>query len=475
MTPATFLAAVLVPVLFAHACAPIEAPPPPPPPPTPPRRSRACVVVTGAAGFVAGHTIEALLQKGFAVHGVLPLPAPVLSAKNNAGAEDDEVAHLWVLEQQYAPSTGAKLELFRADPSSEYPYYEAALGCQALIHSAVVHPSAHTTSGTTVAAVLQSAARASIAQVILTLSVASLSPTTAKANQSDCTYDTHDVNDMATESTDALAIAHMQAEAAVEAWRKRQNIVRHRESQLDGGDAALPRVATVHFAEAWGPHQSKHATNVRREILDALSGKLPASYPIHYHTVDVRDVARAHVHIVESGRAQGRYSVSHSELSTVSMADVLYVVSLYPKLAQAFYMPLPLTLPVWVFSLIVPYHSSLRPAMVDAARRGPGCGYDGTRLVEEIGFVYKYDRVVDTIREYVASLLKVGVLEAYTAQVRRPSWHVYAAVLALLLPVVLTIVSFSAHSLVLCLCCRQKRRHGRRRGRRRGRGMDKSE
>ena len=411
---------------------------------------------------MAGHVIEALFQKGYAVHAVLPVP---LSAHADDSAEDDKVAHLWTLEQQYGPSTGAKLVIFYADALSEYPFYEAALGCQAFINSA-----AETTP-----AALRSAARANVNQVVLTLSVSTMSPTTAKVDQKDCKYDVHDVNDISAQTGDTQAIAHMHAEAAVEAWLKSQNISQQRErpstSEGDNDDDVKVHVASVHFAEAWGPHQSKRATNVRQELLDAFSGELPFYYPMHYHTVDVRDVARAHVHIVESGHAQGRYIVSHGELSTVSMADVFYVVSLYPTLAHAFYMPIPLTLPVWIFSLIQPYHNSLSPEMVGAARRGLGCGYDGSRLEDELSFVYKYDSVVDTIQEYVTGLVEVGVIEDASLRAHRPQWHIYAAVLALLLPVVMTIISFSVHSLVICLFCR----NGPRRRGRRGRGMDKSE
>jgi NADP-dependent 3-hydroxy acid dehydrogenase YdfG len=79
------------------------------------------VCVTGATGYVAGHIIVQLLDKGYHVHGTM---------RNLE--QTKRVAHLTGHQQ------GDKLKLFQADLKKPGSFDEAVQGCFAVIHVANV-------------------------------------------------------------------------------------------------------------------------------------------------------------------------------------------------------------------------------------------------------------------------------------------------------------------------------------------------
>jgi len=67
------------------------------------------------------------------------------------------------------------------------------------------------------------------------------------------------------------------------------------------------QVVTIHPSLVLGPQQNTAVTSSNITVKMLLSGEYPFAPPIHWRTVDVRDVARAHRVALESDAAQGRY------------------------------------------------------------------------------------------------------------------------------------------------------------------------
>src|SRR3954452_9377509 len=81
------------------------------------------VLVTGAAGFIAGHVIEELFRHGYAVRGTV---------RDLAAA--DKVAHLKALD--------GELDLVEASLDSDAGWADAVAGCRYVLHVASPNPPA---------------------------------------------------------------------------------------------------------------------------------------------------------------------------------------------------------------------------------------------------------------------------------------------------------------------------------------------
>ena len=195
-----------------------------------------CVVVTGATGWVAGHIIEVLFSKGYTVHGTV----------RNATATHKH-QHLLDLETKYH-AKGAQLHLFNADLFAKNAYDAAAQGCVAFLHvaSVVVKEDADpqvqvdgAVQGTLSA--LEASQKANIQHVVVTSSVAALSPTTTrlpmKLSECDRAYDTTDTNNYAHLHLNTYSYSKTIAEKKTNEW-----MALH--------DNPF-RLTTTHFAMAW--------------------------------------------------------------------------------------------------------------------------------------------------------------------------------------------------------------------------------
>jgi len=166
--------------------------------------------VTGATGFVAGHIIEVLFQKGYIVHGTVRDPSI-----------EKKIAFLRKLEAKY----NAKLNLFKADLLDQNAFDLAAEGCSGFLHvaSPVILPNASPADYVKLAvqgtlSALNAARKANIKTIIITSSVASISPSKAKdwIKLQDCKnpYNEDDHNDVSMLETDAYSFSKVQAERA---------------------------------------------------------------------------------------------------------------------------------------------------------------------------------------------------------------------------------------------------------------------
>lgn len=419
-------------------------------------REKPCAVVTGVSRFVAGHIVELLLQKGYDIYGLQEL-----------SNSSEDITHLHNLGQTYSALTNARFYFFDVTNGLSSQYVANISKCIALFHT--LSPTKFISNAVDVKNhvertinVLSLAVLAGISRVVLTSSqIASSSAFSSICNKDD--YSRIDAKVSLLDRGNMNVVAYIQANIAVEDW------IQHHLGKQNNSDTSSTKyklhASFLHFADAWGPYQSARTKGVRSEILDALAGRLPVYYPLYYHTVDIRDVARAHIHIMESKKAEGHFIVSHGQLTLISMADIGSIVRMTPELDTALYLPLPFTLPSSLFKLLIPYVDSLCRDVLYTPRLGPECRLDGARLVQELNFVYKHESIVATVRDTIASLLQVGVLaNASSESIPRPWWHVHAVILALLTPVLLTTLSFSLHFFLRCICCRVPRRRVSRRG-----------
>jgi nucleoside-diphosphate-sugar epimerase len=182
---------------------------------------------------------------------------------------------------------------------------------------------------------------------------------------------------------------------------------------------------------AWGPQQTSRVTSSQNVILVVAERQWPFYAPLYFHGVDVRDVARAHVHLLEDKRAIGRYIIALDQKDTaVSMYDVNLAIKEDSHLHRQLHFGIEWKLPVWVFSQMLWLNPLLDKSMLVAAKRGHGCGFDGTRLTKELQFEYHHTSIKQTIRDSAKSMVDFGLVG-----IKRPKWHWFAG-LALFLMVV---------------------------------------
>lgn len=65
-------------------------------------------------------------------------------------------------------------------------------------------------------------------------------------------------------------------------------------------------LATIHPSFVFGPQQATFVTSSNLVVQLLLKGEYPICPPLHFQSVDVRDVARAHRVALENENAKGR-------------------------------------------------------------------------------------------------------------------------------------------------------------------------
>ncbi|CAK9098645.1 Cinnamoyl-CoA reductase 1 (PhCCR1) (Coniferylaldehyde synthase) [Durusdinium trenchii] len=347
-----------------------------------------CVVVTGATGFAAGHVVEILLGKGYTVHGT------VRSVKDTGKTQ-----FLRDLDDRL-PGT---LKLFEADIGSDNAFDEASKGCWGIIHlAAVILPGIGPQKQVDLAvnsaiSVLEASKKYNFKAVTLTSSVAAVCPDKERLEKrgwKNYGLSTHeDWNTLATLNYGTYPFSKVQMEQAAQQWMKDQ--------------PSKPfRLAIINFPFALGPQQNTRVTSSNSIVNIFMNGEIPFVLPMHFNLIDVRDVAKAHVEVTESTKADGRYIVAYDPAeSSITQRFILETISdKFPAFPVPFF-----SLPFWLFRIVMYFDGRMETYMVDSFARGTHPGYDGSRLINELGFKYDHTNAKQTIIDTAQSMIDLGI------------------------------------------------------------------
>jgi nucleoside-diphosphate-sugar epimerase len=295
------------------------------------------VLVTGVAGFLGGHMAATLLANGYDVRG---------SMRSIARAAETEAA-----VRRSPGADRGELDFVEAELSSDGAWDAAIAGCTYVVHTASPFPSKPPRREEDLIEpardgalrVLRAAKRASVRRVVLTSSIAAIAHGTNGAP-----YDEADWSDVRSPRCNAYQKSKTLAESA--AWELAQSL------GLE--------LTVINPGFILGPvMKSEYGTSIE-VILKMLKGAYPASPRLGFSTVDVRDVAEAHLRAMTHPEAAGeRFIASGPVLWLRELADVLRTVA--PERAQT----VPRReLPDWFMHVIALFDPSAKMILGDLGR-----------------------------------------------------------------------------------------------------------
>ena len=272
-------------------------------------------LVTGASGFIASHVVQQLLESGHHVH------ATVRSTKN-----EKKIKHLIDMQARWP----GKLALFEADLLVPGSFDASVEGCSIVYHIAspfltenkirdgqkeVVEPALKGTQN--VLAAVQKCETVKL--VVLTSSVSAIFSDYADVRQMrNNTLSSNYFNTTSTVTHNPYAYSKVVAEK--EAWKLYEMQPSPRRWEL----------VTINPGFVLGPSLSPTSESGSLSTLDQLlRGQLFLGVPdIWFTTVDVREVATAHVRAAETPNSHGRYILADRKMhSFVEIARILQTIT----------------------------------------------------------------------------------------------------------------------------------------------------
>lgn len=256
------------------------------------------VLISGASGFIASHTIERLLADGFDVIGTVRRP-------DDAAA----TAHLRAL-----PGAAERLRLVAADLLAPGAFDAYALEADYVLHMAspfqitvadaerdLVRPAVQGTES-----MLEACAKSPrVKRVVLTSSMAAITDEPDSAH----VLTEADWNDKSSLTRNPYYFSKAEAERA--AWR-------FVETRKPGWDLVVINPFIV-----IGPSMVKSINESNKLLVDLMSGAYPMIMGLTWGFVDVRDVAQAHVQALTAPQAHGRYLCAGETRSMREVVDFL--------------------------------------------------------------------------------------------------------------------------------------------------------
>lgn len=270
----------------------------------------ATVLVTGASGFIAQHTILQLLAAGYHVRGTLRslAKAPEVTA---------------VLRQHVSdPAMLDRLTLCAADLSADEGWREAVRGCRYVVHMASPLPNAPPEHEDELIGpardgalrVLRACAALRAegegpARVVLTSSVAAVLYGLARDGSK--VYDERDWSELGPK-VGAYEKSKTLAERA--AWDYVATLLEKERFEL----------CTINPGLVLGPVLSSEVNTSAELVRKLLRRELPGCPPVGWAVVDVRDVAKAHVDALTAPGVDGkRFIVAIEHADMLDVAKIL--------------------------------------------------------------------------------------------------------------------------------------------------------
>lgn len=254
------------------------------------------ILISGATGFIAGHTIERLLAQGFDVVGTVRDPSN--AAKN---------AHLSEM-----PGAADHLKLVAADLNDDDPF-GAHVDVDVIMHMAspyvmnvkdpqrdLVDPAVEGTLS-----MLRAAAKNKrVRRVILTSSMAAIT------DEPDGRVLTEgDWNTKSSLTRNPYYLSKMMAERV--AW----DFIEQEKPAFD--------LLVINPFLVIGPSHTSAINTSNQTFVDLINGQYPAVMALEWGFVDVRDVADAHIAAMNSITANGRYICASANMTMAQTADLI--------------------------------------------------------------------------------------------------------------------------------------------------------
>jgi len=323
------------------------------------------VLVTGAAGYVAGHVVRELLAHGHTVRGTV----------RDLGAED-KIGYLRAF---------GDIEFVAADLTDDAGWDAAVAGCDVVLHTAspfflsddeskLVAPAVEGTLR-----VLKAASEGGVKRVVLTSSTAAIVNTPAER------YTEEQWSDV--EACSPYPKSKTLAERA--AW----DFVEDKEMELVSCNPCL----------VLGPLQSDRLS-LSVNVVERLLGRmLPAVPRLGFSIVDVRDVAIAHRLAMEVPEAAGqRYLLMSGHLWMKEMSALLKA-----RFGRAGFRPPTLGLPYPVLWLAARFDAGARSILSDVGQHKI---LDATKARTELGWAPR--PVQDSVLDTGQSLIDRGIVRS---------------------------------------------------------------
>ncbi len=340
------------------------------------------VLVTGISGFIAKHVALALLGKGYQVRGTV-----------RSLSRQEEVRAAMAEQRQDLD----RLHFVQVDLTSDEGWDEALRGVDFVQHLASPFPMAQpkdrfalvpeAREGTL--RVLNAAAREEVDRVVVTSSVAAMMyrprrPDRFPIREGDWT-------DVEWERLSPYVVSKAKAEEAVWEWAEAQGW--------------KDRVTVVNPALVLGPLLDKESSTSVDVVKLLMEGAYPASPPVAFAVVDVRDVAELHVAAMTAPETPGRRLLAASD--TLGMAEMGQILrSAYPEMAKQ----IPVrTLPGFLIRFASRFDGNLKAVLPDLSVRPEA---ENAYVTELTGVSFRPAR--EALLASAASLLAHGLVKPKT-------------------------------------------------------------
>lgn len=337
---------------------------------------RGTVLVTGATGFIASHTLLALAKAGYTVRGT--------------ARSAEKAAALNATLSNYAGEP-VEIELFSADLGKDEGWAEAAAGCGYVVHMASPFPAGVPKDPNDLIRparegalrVLKAAKKAGAKRVVMTSSFAAIGYGHG-ANKPDVFTEEHWSN--ADNLNDNSAYARSKTLAEKAAW------------EFIAGDGHGMELAVINPVAVLGPAMSTDTSTSLELVTQPLQRKIPAVPKMAIGIVDARDVADAHVLAMENPQAAGqRY---------ITCVDVMWMQDMAKVLAEAYPdRKIPTgQLPNWLVRLVSNFNPALKTILPEL---GNFRQTNSDKIRQELG--WKPRSAKEAILSAADSVIKLGM------------------------------------------------------------------